>query len=172
VEALQDKIADQVKAEKATAQQKVAVLQERLKGMAEFNALNKDQQEQIIRPFTEFSATIERQILIAMVRDTLHRFEENEYPHQLSKMTEWVQPPSAPPEPEPGPGTGGKKPLDGITPPPTIKPKQKTEYVSGHSIPVPFDKAWLADESDVDCYLSAMRKALLEEIQKGRRIQI
>ena len=37
---------------------------------------------------------------------------------------------------------------------------------------VPFDKAWLADESDVEHYLKSMRKALLKEIRKGKRIQI
>jgi hypothetical protein len=172
VEALEDKIADQVKAEKATARQKVAALKDRLKGMAEFNVLNKDQQEQIIRPFTEFSATIERQTLIAVIRDTLHRFEENDYKQQLSKMTEWAQPPSPPPAPKPKPETSGKTPIEDTTPPRTVESKPKIEYLSCQSVPVSFDKAWLADESDVDRYLSAMRKALLEEIQKGKRIQI
>jgi hypothetical protein len=173
VEALQDKIADQVKAEKATAQQKVAVLQERLKGMAEFNALSKDQQEQINRPFTEFSATIARQTLIAVIRDTLNQFEENEYPHQLSRMTEWAKPPSFPPEPDTRSVPGGKKTIDDNTQQqPRKKTPPQTEFVSSRSVQVSFDKAWLADESDVDQYLSAMRKALLGEIQKGKRIKI
>lgn len=140
--------------------------------MAEFSALTKDQQEQITRPFTEFSATIARQTLIAVIRDSLNQFEENEYKHQLSKMTDWAQPSSPPPDPEPGPGTGGNNAPGDNTPTTPIKPKPKTEYVSCHSVPVSFDKAWLAEESDVDRYLSAMRKALLEEIKKGRRIQI
>lgn len=170
VEALQDKIADQVKSEKTTARQKVASLKDRLKGMTEFDALNKDQQDQIIQPFTAFSTTIERQTLIAVIRDTLRRFEEEDYRHQLSKMTEWAQPPSPPPDPGPVPDTGGKKPPIDPTPPRKIEPKP--EYVSCHSIPVSFEKAWLADELDVDRYLSAMRKVLLEEIQKGKRIQL
>ena len=33
-------------------------------------------------------------------------------------------------------------------------------------------KAWLADEADVDRYLDSMRRALLEEIRKGKRIQV
>jgi hypothetical protein len=170
VEALEDKIADQIKAEKTKAQQKVTALKDRLKAMAEFNVLNKDQQDQIIQSFTAFSATIERQTLIAVIRDALRRFEEEDYRHQLSKMTEWAQPPSPPPDPGPKPDTGGKKPPIGPTPPRKIKPKP--EYVSCQSISVPFNEAWLADESDVDRYLSAMRKALLEQIQKGKRIQI
>jgi len=37
---------------------------------------------------------------------------------------------------------------------------------------VSFDKAWLADEADVERYLESMREALLDEIRKGKRIQI
>jgi hypothetical protein len=173
VEALEDKIADQVKSETATAQQKVAALKDRLKGMAEFNVLNKDQQEQIIQPFTKFSATIERQTLIAVIRDTLNQFEENEYPHQLSRMTEWAKPPSSPPERDTRSVAGGKKTKEDSTQQqPRKKTTPQTEFVSSRLVQVSFDKAWLADESDVDQYLSAMRKALLEEIQKGKRIKI
>lgn len=37
---------------------------------------------------------------------------------------------------------------------------------------VPFSAAWLADETDVERYLESMREALLDEIRKGKRIQI
>jgi hypothetical protein len=43
--------------------------------------------------------------------------------------------------------------------------------VSCRSVRVSFDKAWLADESDVECYLEALREALLAEIRIGKRIQ-
>ena len=46
------------------------------------------------------------------------------------------------------------------------------EYVNRQSIYVPFDKAWLADETDVNRYLVAYRKAMMEEIEQGKRIQI
>lgn len=46
------------------------------------------------------------------------------------------------------------------------------EYVSSRSVKVSFDKAWLADETDVERYLESMREARLDEIRKGKRIQI
>ena len=46
------------------------------------------------------------------------------------------------------------------------------EYISTRKLKVPFDKAWLADESDVDEYLQQLRKALLREIKAGKRIQV
>ena len=44
--------------------------------------------------------------------------------------------------------------------------------MSSSTIKVPFAKAWLADETDVDRYLDSMRQALLDEIRKGKRIQV
>ena len=44
--------------------------------------------------------------------------------------------------------------------------------MSSSTIKVTFAKAWLADEADVDRYLDSMRQALLEEIRKGKRIQV
>jgi hypothetical protein len=39
-------------------------------------------------------------------------------------------------------------------------------------VKIRFDKLWLADEADVEGYLEAMGEALLEDISKGKRIQI
>jgi hypothetical protein len=140
--------------------------------MAEFSALNSEQQEQITRPFNEFNTTIERQKLIAVIRDTLRRFEEKEYQRLLSQMTSWAQPQPAPtnkPSPEPG---GTAKPNEGTKSTPPAKPEPRIIYVPSRTVKVVFEKAWLADETDVDLYLKSMREALLEEIRKGKRIQI
>jgi hypothetical protein len=48
----------------------------------------------------------------------------------------------------------------------------RVEYISKNSIQVPFEKAWLSDQQDVEEYLNALREALLEEIQHGKRIHI
>jgi len=170
VETLQEKVTVQIKAEIAKAKETVADLKGRLCGMAEFGALNGEQQEQVTRPFNEFSAAIERQQFIAVIRDTLRRFEENEYQRQLSKMTTWAQPTPIPkPEPQPD---GTAAPRGGVKPTAPAKPELRIEYVSSRAVKVSFEKAWLADEADLDRYLEAMRTALLDEIRKGKRIQI
>jgi len=46
------------------------------------------------------------------------------------------------------------------------------EYIPSRAVRVNFDKAWLANETDVDLYLESMRQALLAEIRQGKRIQI
>ena len=170
VETLQEKVTAQIEAEIAKAKETVAALKGRLCGMAEFGALNGDQQEQITRPFNEFNLGLERQKLIAVIRDTLRRFEESDYQRLLSQMTSWAQP-APTPEPAPEPGETAT-PDEGTKPTPPVKPEPRIEYVPSRSVKVSFDKAWLADETDVDRYLESMRKALLDEIRKGKRIQI
>lgn len=141
-------------------------LKDRLSGMAEFGALNGHQQQEITRAFDEFSATIGRQKLIAVIHDTMRRFVEHDYQRLLSQMTSWAQPASMP---EPAPAPGG---TEGTRPWPQARQKPPIEYIPSRSVKVPFEKAWLADETDVERYLESMREALLEEIRKGRRIQI
>jgi len=170
VETLQEKVNAQIEAEIVKAKETVAALKGRLCGMAEFGALNGEQQEQITRPFNEFNVAIERQKLIAVIRDTLRRFEEGDYQRLLSQMTSWAQP-APTPEPAPEPGETAK-PDEGTKPTPPVKPEPRIEYVPSRSVKVSFDKAWLADETDVERYLESMREALLDEIRKGKRIQI
>ena len=140
--------------------------------MPEFSALSPEQQEQIALSFTKFAQSVECQKLIAVIRDTLRRFEESDYQRLLSKMASWTQV-----APMPGQTIGNNEqdpmpePHDGDEPPP-IKSPPRIEYVPSRSVRVSFNKAWLADESDVESYLVSMREALLAEINKGKRIQI
>ncbi|MCO2922446.1 BREX system P-loop protein BrxC [Pseudomonas aeruginosa] len=170
VETLQEKVTAQIEAEIAKAKETVAAFKGRLCGMTEFSALNGEQQEQITRPFNEFNAAIERQKLIAVIRDTLRRFEESDYQRLLSQMTSWAQP-APTPEPAPKPGQTAT-PDEGAKLTSPAKPEPRIEYVPSRSVKVSFDKAWLADEADVERYLESMREALLDEIRKGKRIQI
>ena len=170
LETLENKVNGQIETEIAEAREMVAALKSRIEGMAEFGVLNEEQKEQISRPFDEFNAGIERQKLIAVIRDTLRRFEESEYQRLLSNMTAWAQP-TPKPEPVSVPG-GAATPEPSQKPKPPEKTKPRIEYVPSRNLKVSFDKAWLADEADVDKYLKSMREALMEEIQKGKRIQI
>jgi hypothetical protein len=171
VETLQEKVIVQIRAEIARARETVSSLKGRLCGMAEFGALHAEQQAQITRPFDAFNAAIERQQLIAVIRDTLRRFEESAYQSLLSQMSSWAQPAPAAPRPAPKPG-GNTTPHDGVKPTPPTVADLRIEYVPSRSVKVSFDKAWLADETDVERYLESMRDALLDEIRKGKRIQI
>ncbi len=75
----------------------------------------------------------------------------------------------ATPRPAPTPAVPSDDQDDDTPPPP---PKPKVEYVNVRQVRASYDKAWLADEADVMHYLESMRKALLDEIRKGKRVQI
>ena len=170
VDSLQDKINTQISAEIATAQTSVVTLEQRLRNMSEFAALSLEQQDQITQPFTEFASNITRQKLIAVIRDMLRRFEEDDYSRLLSRLDSLSRPaPPSPPVPAADVTPGGTSKPQPVIPKSTTP---KIEYVSSRNIPVEFDKAWLADEADVSNYLESMRKALLKAIRDGKRVQI
>jgi hypothetical protein len=169
VDALQEKLSAQIAAEINKAKDASLSLNDRMCGMAEFAELTPEQQEQITRPFSEFALSVERQKLIAVIRDNLRSFEESDYHRLLSKMASWAHPAL-----EPTPSDGDKHPSmpkPDTGPIPTVH-EPRIQYVPSRSIRISFDKAWLIDESDVERYLKSMREALLAEIRKGKRIQI
>lgn len=166
LETLQKKVADQIESEKGRAKETVDSLKDRLCSMNEFKVLNGEKQEAVIQPFREFNHAINDQNLIAVIRETIRRFEEIEYQRSLSQMTTWAQSDSTSKH-----DSESKESVvlnEGVQ----AKTELPIKYVSSRSVKVSFDKAWLADESDVDRYLKSMRDALLNEIRKGKRIQI
>ena len=168
VDTLQGKVTAQILAEIAQARDASQLLKERLCGMTEFSALSAEQQEQITLSFTEFAQSVACQKLIAVIRDTLRRFEESDYQRLLSKMASWHQPT---PQDKTGHSNQTPTPNSETAAKPAIQ-EPRIEYIPSRSVRVSFNKAWLADESDVDRYLDSMREALLAEIRNGKRIQI
>ncbi|NCO65434.1 MAG: BREX system P-loop protein BrxC [Candidatus Aquicultor secundus] len=149
VDALQARTSSQLSAEVAVAKLSLTDLKTKLETMDEFASLSPDQQIQLTEPFKDASDRIEQNTLIAVIRDTVRSFEEDEYPRLLEQLGKYAADAQQP---------GNAKP--------------PIEYIAYKSIKVPFGKAWLADESDVDDYLKSLRDALLKEIKAGKRIQI
>ncbi len=168
VDTLQRKVTTQILAEITQARDASQALKERLCGMTEFSALSPEQQDQIALSFTEFAQSVDCQKLIAVIRDTLRRFEESDYQRLLSKIASWAQPP---PQDKTGHSNQTSTPNSETAAKPVIQ-EPRIEYVPSRSVRISFNKAWLADESDVDRYLDSMREALLVEIHNGKRIQI
>lgn len=136
-------------------------LQDRLLAMDEVTKLAGDQQAELSQVFESKLKEIERQKLMAVIRDILRRFEDEDYPRLLEKMESWSKPESKDPDYEPPKPEGKGK----VAEPPS-------KFVPARSIRVPFDKPWLVDEADVERYLKIMREALLAEIRTGKRIQV
>lgn len=153
---LQIQIQTQLQAEIVQAERLIETLQARLCEMPDFTALEPQQQAEITDQFVKVRASIAGFESIPSIRDLPRRFEDSEYPQLLQKLVRWAQ-------------AASKSPVDEG---PSEPEAPKIEYVPSRAIQVKFEKAWLADEADVDSYLTSMRKALVAEIKQGKRIQI
>jgi len=165
LDALQQKIIDQRNREIDEARNAIDAMEIRLRGMAEFTVLPADKQAQLTEPFEKVVHGISGQKRIAMIRDQRRRFEDQDYPQLVARLENWSRPAAPPP-------TVTTAVPAGTTNPPPINPPAQPQIVAARSITVSFDKAWLADEADLNRYLDALRQAWLKEISAGKRVQI
>jgi len=154
VETLRGKVRALVEQEQAAAVVKLRTLLGRLKAAREWAELKPAQQVQIEGAFDQFQSGLAGHNLIAVIRDHLRRFEEREYPRLLTQMMEWAHPPVS----DGGEGEGPGKP--------------PVEFIAVNAVPIPFEKPWLADETDIERYLQAVREAFNKEILRGKRINL
>ena len=143
--------------------------------MSEFIALSAPQQLELTEPFAKAKQAIASHKNIAMIRDLRRRFEDVTYPELLSQLQSW----SRPVQPPPMGATPTEKEVVGTNPPYPSGPLAATKgtvseprLISVRDISIVFDKAWLADEAELDRYLSNLRVAWLKEIHAGNRVQI
>lgn len=153
VEGLRAEITTLVQQEQAGAIAAVDKLQQRMHGMAEVAALSADKQTKLDQSFDAFRREVQQQTLIAVIRDTLHRFEQQEFSRLLSQISAWTH--------EKTGETGEKKVAE-----------KRVEYVTQSKLHVPFAQTYLADEADVEAYLAELKAAMLKAIVEGKRIQI
>ncbi|WP_395604168.1 BREX system P-loop protein BrxC [Pseudomonas sp. B21128] len=175
LEALQKAIANQLASEKATAVSRLAELELRLQGGNEYSSLKPEQQAQLAAPFIEARQSMQGQKRIAMIRDQLRAFEDNQYAQLLLKLEQLSRPqPVSAPVPPISPQPSGNQGID-CPPPQSAEPPRVVEpprLVSARTIKVAYSKPWLANETELDDYLQQQREAWLKEIQAGNRVQI
>ncbi|MBU0736347.1 MAG: BREX system P-loop protein BrxC, partial [Proteobacteria bacterium] len=159
VDALRKDLTALIEEEKIKAQDAVRFLKDRMASMNEYQEISQEHQYQLNLPFDRLIQELERQNLIAVIRDRLRRFEDAEYQSLLAQMCEFKRLETEEGRP---PEKDGKKEAK----------EPKIDYISGKKIRVAFSKPWLADEIDVDSYLGELKKALMREIDAGKRIQI
>lgn len=163
LDALTLEIDKQVEEVRIQAIEKLKTLQQRMHGLDEYKKLPDVRMAELDAPYLELIEHIKQQNLIAVINDRLRYFEEQGYQKLLDKILALVAP-------KPSISTGDFDTAEQVDNSPVKE--TPSQSVLSRNINIAFDKAWLANERDVDSYLEAMRKALLEEIRKGKRIQI
>lgn len=161
VDALKINLDAQTEKEKTSAKEFITTLKERFTAMAEFPSLRREEQESLVARFDAVLNGLDRQMLIAVIRDTSRRFEDEEYEKILNQLSSLSQKGGSTSD-----GSAGTGDQTGQVKEPPV------EYVPYRSIKVSFEKAWLADESDVNRYVAKLKDALLRQIASGKKIRV
>lgn len=173
---LQSKINTQIDEEKDKALANIEELKARLQSFDEFQKLDTGKQNILSSTFYEAITKIQNQSLIAMIRDEARRFEDQRYSALVQQLMAWTQPAEPHEEGEalkvdtPTSSTNDAGNAGIEKPSPAQRPNPVT--VAARNVKVNFHKPWLADEGDVDEYLSKYREALIEAIQQGKKVQL
>lgn len=155
---LQQQLQQQVQQARDTALADIDHRWAALTAETEFEQLTHPQKRQLQQQVEQARTRLQAEPLLAVIRDSLRRFETQTYPQLLNQMSQWAMPPAPPPS-------------KGDTPKPTVV-RERQQYVSIRNIQVRMDKAWLGNEADVEAYLAQLKAKLLEEIRAQKRIQL
>jgi energy-coupling factor transporter ATP-binding protein EcfA2 len=167
LDALKTKLEDAVKHARARAVDRLNTMQARMQSMDEYQKLPEPRQQELNEPYKSLATYFDDQYLIAVINDRLRAFEDSGYQKLLTKMVEMATPKPQPPVNDPS---------DELDEQDDEPPKQiqepRVQYVQARQLNIEFDKAWLESEDEVERYLDAMRQAMLEQIQKGKKVQV
>ena len=158
---LKEKVDQKVQEIRTQAIETLSAMQSNMQSVEEYKKLHEAKAAELDASYKELIDRISQQRLIAVINDSMRYFEEQGYQKLLTKMVEMATPIPKKGSDSTGGGDNGYQ----VSEP-------GVEYISTRKIRVSFDKAWLANESEVDQYLQKLREALLKEIEEGKRIQI
>jgi len=122
----------------------------------EFQALSADDQAHIKRNIDSHKAGLDSVKMIPILRDRANGAKLDLLPRILAEV-ERLSRPATQPQPKPG-----------MNEPPA--PAPQPTYVNASEIKVGFAKPYLTEEADVEQYVDAMKKTLLEQIRAGKKV--
>jgi len=132
----------------------------KIEGLPDFSKLLSEQKSVILGKLKNVEQGLTETEVIAVLRQKASQLRDTVYPSLLAEVESLSQVLV-----KPVPAKGGME--EEQAPPP--KP---IDYVPKNEIHVNFTKAYLAEEQDVEGYVTELRKALMAEIRKGKRIVV
>ena len=153
LDALRTKVVEVIAAARNEAVARVDQARASVESADEFAGLAANEKAAVLSPFESVAKQLQSERLAPVIRQLADRATREILPQQLQKIAEIAaskQPP-LPGSPE--------------------KPKS-VEYVSASAISVPFKKAVIESNADLDAYVEALRLAYAEELKNNRRITL
>ena len=169
---LKTKVDEALKQARIDSIDSIRQMQSRMQEMNEYKKLPDIRQSELDAPYTQLIDNVSEQVLIAVINDRLQYFKDKGYSTLLQKMVVMATPKSIPvPAKASNDNDDSNKDQAQVSKPQQVS-EPKDEYITSSKINIPYDRAWLENETDVEHYLQAMSQALLNEIRKGKRIYI
>ena len=152
---LRETIAARLAAERQTALATVNGYEARLRALPEFSDLKQADVEQVLRACQDARNALQAARFISAVRDRLSRYTLQDYPQQLALAQRLA---ARPPDGQPGE--------------PQIEDPPAPSYTTAASLRADCALPYIANEAELDQWLSALRAAALAELKKGKRISL
>lgn len=163
LDSLQAQIDDKVTETKETAVATLTTMQQRMHGMAEYQALPEPRQTELDKPFRDMLQSIEQERLIAVIKDRIRYFEEDGFQRLMKQMLVLTGRGATPPA-----SAGSDAPENSGD----VSDTRTPAYVHIRRLQVSYDRPVLESEDDVARYLDSLRESLLKQIGQGRTVQI
>lgn len=153
VDSLAQKMHDKLAEERRDALLAVQEVLRQIGQKEEFAKLSGAQQAQVLQPFENLSAQLDKQRYIANIRQSVVQARGELLEKQLNLMLKLAQPPE-----EDAPAGQPQAP--------------RTQYLRWQNVKPKFAKSELCTEDDVQAYLRALEEELLRHIHANRRITL
>ncbi|OWV68073.1 hypothetical protein ATY76_14295 [Rhizobium sp. R339] len=144
----------------------------KLQHVEAFTDLNDAAKAKIENRISAYRSEIEDAKVIAVLRNKAALVATRLLPDLLVAIDAMSHPEPQPRNPEPVPTSGGgmnERPQPDFKPSPKPAPPTET-YVNASQVKVNVGKPLLTDEADVETYVTALKKTLLAEIRKGKKV--
>lgn len=170
--ALKEKVELQVLEERKAVEKAVGDCAVKISQTSEFQALTSALQAQIKRSIDSHKGDLDQVKLIPILRDQAAGARTTLVSKILGEIAELNPPKPAPNVPDQGGDGNGDEGADGGVSDQPQTPFVTQSYVNATDLHISFDKPYLSDESEVDEYLDELKKALVNEISKGKKVII
>lgn len=153
MDSLRTKLQEKIEQERKEALRKAGEVRESITRHYDFAKLSPPQQQSVLKQLDDEIRRLESQRYIANIRQAAYFIGSELNNRLLNEIVRLSTPEPTAEDPE-------------------IPLKPKVHYIRKENIRVPFDRRELQTEADVESYVEALKKALLDQINQNKRISI
>lgn len=154
IDAVKAEVLEKIKQEREIANAEIMQSIEKIKAYDDFSKLDKNKQEEILKPLTDSIANINNEKFIGNIRAKLAEVQNRIFAEQLNKMSTLANPPKP----------ADKKGSEAVKP--------EVTYVQTKNIKVKYNKPSLETESDVESYVNELKVEYIKIIKDNKRISL